>query len=108
MCALCLLFSVPFWAVIAIAVVAVLILLCCCICVCKYCCRRKKSKDSKKGLKGVVDLKSVQMLGHSYKEKVRLPHLTQYFCYIFLHGMLQYLLMPVKRVTWVHCYSASA
>jgi len=51
--------------------VAALILLCCCICVCKYCCyRRKKSKDAKKGLKGVVDLKSVQMLGNAYKEKV--------------------------------------
>ena len=64
------LFSVPFWAVICIAIVAGLILLCCCICMCKYCCyRRKKSKDAKKGLKGVVDLKSVQMLGHAYKEK---------------------------------------
>jgi len=62
---------VPFWAVIAIAIVAALIFLCCCICICKYCCcRKKKSKDAKKGLKGVVDLKSVQMLGNAYKEKV--------------------------------------
>ena len=70
MCAWCVLFSVPFWSVICIAIVAALILLCCLICTCKYCCRRRKSKDSKKGLKGVVDLKSVQMLGHAYKEKV--------------------------------------
>jgi len=64
-------FAVPFWAVICIAVVAGLFLLCCLICFCRYCCcRRRKSKDSKKGLKGVVDLKSVQMLGNAYKEKV--------------------------------------
>lgn len=62
---------IPFWSVICIAIVAALILLCCLICTCKYCCRRRKSKDSKKGLKGVVDLKSVQMLGHAYKEKVQ-------------------------------------
>lgn len=64
-------FLVPFWAVICIAIAAGLILLCCLICICRYCCcRRKKAKDAKKGLKGVVDLKSVQMLGHAYKEKV--------------------------------------
>ncbi|XP_070544656.1 synaptotagmin-1-like isoform X2 [Ptychodera flava] len=60
----------PMPAIIAIAVVAGLLLLCCCICICKKCCcKKKKKKEGKKGLKGAVDLKSVQMLGASYKEK---------------------------------------
>ncbi|XP_071493645.1 synaptotagmin-1-like isoform X2 [Diadema antillarum] len=60
----------PTWAVVAIAIAAGLILLCCCFCICKKCCcKKRKKKDAKKGLKGAVDLKSVQMLGNSYKEK---------------------------------------
>ncbi|XP_077999817.1 synaptotagmin-1-like isoform X3 [Glandiceps talaboti] len=60
----------PMWAIIAIGIVAGLLLLCCCICICKKCiCKKKKKKEGKKGLKGAVDLKSVQMLGASYKEK---------------------------------------
>ena len=66
-----LLFSVPMWAIIAIAIAALLLLLCCCVCICKKCCKRKKKKDGgKKGLKGAVDLKSVQLLGNTMKEKV--------------------------------------
>jgi len=62
----------PPWAIIAIGIVAGLLLLCCCICICKKCiCKKKKKKEGKKGLKGAVDLKSVQMLGASYKEKVQ-------------------------------------
>ncbi|PIK56781.1 hypothetical protein BSL78_06312, partial [Apostichopus japonicus] len=45
------------------AFVALLFLLCCCWCFCKRCCRKKKKKEGKKGLKGQVDLKTVQMLG---------------------------------------------
>ncbi|KAG1704451.1 Synaptotagmin 1 [Nymphon striatum] len=33
--------------------------------------RKKRRKDGKKGLKGAVDLKSVQLLGNAYKEKVQ-------------------------------------
>jgi len=74
--------AVPFWAAICIAAAAALILLCCLICICRYCCyRRRKSKDAKKGLKGVVDLKSVQMLGNAYKEKVCLLALIHYHCF---------------------------
>ncbi|XP_071824646.1 synaptotagmin-1-like isoform X2 [Apostichopus japonicus] len=51
------------------AFVALLFLLCCCWCFCKRCCRKKKKKEGKKGLKGQVDLKTVQMLGEAYKEK---------------------------------------
>ncbi len=62
----------PMWAIIMIAVVAGLLLLCCCGCICvKCCCKKKKKKEGKKGLKGAVDLKSVQMLGAAYKEKVQ-------------------------------------
>ena len=67
---LSILIAVPPWAIVVIAIVAVLLLLCCCICVIKKCCRRKKKKDGKKGLKGAVDLKSVQLLGSTMKEKV--------------------------------------
>ncbi|XP_038071900.1 synaptotagmin-1-like [Patiria miniata] len=62
----------PMWAIILIAIVAGLLLLCCCGCICvKCCCKKKKKKEGKKGLKGAVDLKSVQMLGAAYKEKVQ-------------------------------------
>jgi len=53
-------------------VIGFLVLLCCLICICKSCCcRKKKKKEGKKGLKGGVDLRTVQMLGNSYKEKVQ-------------------------------------
>ncbi|XP_033629564.1 synaptotagmin-1-like isoform X1 [Asterias rubens] len=62
----------PMWAIIVIAIVAGLLLLCCCGCICvKCCCKKRKKKEGKKGLKGAVDLKSVQMLGAAYKEKVQ-------------------------------------
>lgn len=60
----------PMWAIIAIGVAILLLLLCCCVCICKKCCKRRKKKDGKKG-KGVVDLKSVQLLGSAMKEKVQ-------------------------------------
>lgn len=42
-------------------------------CLCKKCVfkRRKKKDPAKKGAKGVVDMKSAQLLGNSYKEKVQ-------------------------------------
>ncbi|XP_071791456.1 synaptotagmin-1-like isoform X1 [Asterias amurensis] len=62
----------PMWAIIVIAIVAGLLLLCCCGCICvKCCCKKRKKKEGKKGLKGAVDLKSVQMLGAAYKEKIQ-------------------------------------
>ncbi|XP_064628797.1 synaptotagmin-1-like isoform X1 [Lineus longissimus] len=62
----------PMWAIIVIGIVALLLIICCCVCICKKCCKRKKGdKGKKKGLKGAVDLKSVQLLGNSYKEKVQ-------------------------------------
>ncbi|XP_030843620.1 synaptotagmin-1 [Strongylocentrotus purpuratus] len=74
----------PTWAVVAIAIVAGLILLCCCFCICKKCCcKKRKKKEGKKGLKGAVDLKSVQMLGNSYKEKVRSEVIATYALYGF-------------------------
>lgn len=41
-----------------------------CFCCIRRCCRKRRSKDGKKGLKGAVDLKSVQLLGSTYKDKV--------------------------------------
>jgi len=62
----------PLWSIILIAIIAGLVFLCLLICICKACCcKKKKKKEGKKGLKGVVDLKTVQMLGTSYKEKVQ-------------------------------------
>lgn len=40
-----------------------------CFCCIRRCFRKRRSKDGKKGMKG-VDLKSVQLLGSAYKEKV--------------------------------------
>lgn len=62
--------AVPIWADILIVAGALLVLSCCLYCLCKRCCRKRKKKEGKKGLKGAVDLKSVTLLGNSYKEKV--------------------------------------
>lgn len=40
-----------------------------CFCCIRRCCRKRRAKGDKKGMKG-VDLKSVQLLGSAYKEKV--------------------------------------
>lgn len=48
---------------------AVLILVTCFLCI-RRCFRKRRTKDAKKGVKGAVDLKSVQLLGNAYKEKV--------------------------------------
>lgn len=61
---------VPVWGIYAILVGVGLLFLCICFCCIKRWCRRRK-KDGKKGLKGVVDLKGAQLLGNAYKEKVQ-------------------------------------
>ncbi|KAK7494505.1 hypothetical protein BaRGS_00014158 [Batillaria attramentaria] len=52
--------KLPIWADILIVAGTLLVLSCCLYCVCKRCCRKRKKKEGKKGLKGAVDLKSVQ------------------------------------------------
>ncbi|GAB6026379.1 Arf guanine nucleotide exchange factor syt1 [Chamberlinius hualienensis] len=61
---------IPVWASVTIGIVGAILFLCICFCCCKrwY---RKRRKEGKKGLKGAVDLKSVQLLGNAYKEKVQ-------------------------------------
>ncbi|KAH9500644.1 Arf guanine nucleotide exchange factor syt1 [Bulinus truncatus] len=63
--------KLPIWAIILIIAGALLFLVCGVYCVCRRCCRKRKKKEGKKGLKGAVDLKSVQLLGNAYKEKVQ-------------------------------------
>jgi synaptotagmin-1 len=63
--------KLPIWAIVLIIAGAILLLSCCMYCLCRRCCRKRKKKEGKKGLKGAVDLKSVQLLGNSYKEKVQ-------------------------------------
>ncbi|RUS82019.1 hypothetical protein EGW08_010210 [Elysia chlorotica] len=63
--------KLPIWAIILIIAGSLLFLVCCVYCVCRRCCRKRKKKEGKKGLKGAVDLKSVQLLGNAYKEKVQ-------------------------------------
>ncbi|XP_063701466.1 synaptotagmin 1 isoform X3 [Culicoides brevitarsis] len=62
--------GIPTWGVVAIVILILLIVLG----ICGFCVRRffkkRRSKDGKKG-KGGVDLKSVQLLGSAYKEKVQ-------------------------------------
>ena len=67
---------VPPWGTVCIGLLALLILLCCCGCLCRMCWKRRKGKDMKKGLKGAVDLKSVQLLGSAMKEKVAAIFIT--------------------------------
>ncbi|BFZ24713.1 hypothetical protein BsWGS_27751 [Bradybaena similaris] len=63
--------KLPIWGVVLIIAGGILLLSCCLFCLCRRCCRKRKKKEGKKGLKGAVDLKSVQLLGNSYKEKVQ-------------------------------------
>lgn len=62
--------GMPTWVVVSIFLgIAILIVGICGCCVYR-CCKKRRAKDGKKG-KGVVDLKSVQLLGSAYKEKVQ-------------------------------------
>ncbi|CAO1358349.1 unnamed protein product [Diamesa hyperborea] len=62
--------GIPTWGLVAIlALIAIIILGICAFCI-RRCFKKRRSKDGKKGMKG-VDLKSVQLLGSAYKEKVQ-------------------------------------
>ncbi|CAF4862702.1 unnamed protein product [Pieris macdunnoughi] len=58
------------WQLVAILVGVGVVVLGVCFCCIRRCCRKRRSKDGKKGMKG-VDFKSVQLLGSAYKEKVQ-------------------------------------
>ncbi|XP_060803937.1 synaptotagmin 1 isoform X1 [Amyelois transitella] len=58
------------WQFVAILVGVAVVVLGICFCCIRRCFRKRRSKDGKKGMKG-VDLKSVQLLGSAYKEKVQ-------------------------------------
>ncbi|EAT48247.1 AAEL000704-PA [Aedes aegypti] len=62
--------GIPTWGLVSIIIVVVLIILGICGFCIRRCFRKRRSKDGKKGMKG-VDLKSVQLLGSAYKEKVQ-------------------------------------
>lgn len=61
--------GIPTWGLVAIGIAIILVLGICGCCI-RRCFRKRRSKDGKKGMKG-VDLKSVQLLGSAYKEKVQ-------------------------------------
>ncbi|XP_029176995.1 synaptotagmin 1 isoform X2 [Nylanderia fulva] len=63
--------GIPPWGLVAILIGVGVIVLGICFCCIRRCCRKRRSKDGKKGLKGAVDLKSVQLLGSTYKDKVQ-------------------------------------
>ncbi|KAL3267094.1 hypothetical protein HHI36_011234 [Cryptolaemus montrouzieri] len=59
------------WMIVSIGIAICAIILGICFCCIRRCFRKRRAKDAKgKGMKG-VDLKSVQLLGSSYKEKVQ-------------------------------------
>lgn len=58
------------WQLVAILAGIAVVVLGVCFCCIRRCFRKRRSKDGKKGMKG-VDLKSVQLLGSAYKEKVQ-------------------------------------
>ncbi|XP_044734667.1 synaptotagmin 1 isoform X2 [Chrysoperla carnea] len=62
--------GIPPWGVVAIIIGVSLVILGICFFCIRRCCRKRRAKDGKKGMKG-VDLKSVQLLGSAYKEKVQ-------------------------------------
>lgn len=61
--------GMPTWGLVAIIIGICVVILGICFCCIRRCCRKRRGKDGKKGMKG-VDLKSVQLLGSAYKEKV--------------------------------------
>lgn len=63
--------GIPTWGVVGIFILIALIILGICGFCIRRCFRKRRSKDGKKGMKG-VDLKSVQLLGSAYKEKVNI------------------------------------
>ncbi|CAD1475908.1 unnamed protein product, partial [Heterotrigona itama] len=66
--------GIPTWALVAILIAVLVVVLGICFCCIRRCCRKRRSKDGKKGLKGAVDLKSVQLLGSTYKDKTHILH----------------------------------
>lgn len=61
--------KIPKWGVVAIFIgITIVILGLLFLCIRRFF-RKRRGKDGKKGMKG-VDLKSVQLLGSAYKEKV--------------------------------------
>ncbi|XP_015182882.1 PREDICTED: synaptotagmin 1 isoform X2 [Polistes dominula] len=68
--------GIPTWGLVAILIAVGVVVLGICFCCIRRCCRKRRSKDGKKGLKGAVDLKSVQLLGSTYKDKPDMEELT--------------------------------
>lgn len=68
--------GIPTWGLVAILIGVGVVVLAICFCCIRRCCRKRRSKDGKKGLKGAVDLKSVQLLGSTYKDKPDMEELT--------------------------------
>ncbi|KAK4886278.1 hypothetical protein RN001_002549 [Aquatica leii] len=62
--------GLPDWGIVTIFIVIAVLVLGICFCCIRRCFRKRRAKGDKKGMKG-VDLKSVQLLGSSYKEKVQ-------------------------------------
>lgn len=62
--------GIPTWGLVTITILVLAIVLGILGFCIRRCCKKRRSKDGKKGMKG-VDLKSVQLLGSAYKEKVR-------------------------------------
>jgi len=64
--------GLPLWALYCIGIAVGLVILLIAFCCIRRCCKKRRTgKDGKKGQKGAVDMKSVQLLGSSYKEKVQ-------------------------------------
>ncbi|XP_077292698.1 synaptotagmin 1-like isoform X2 [Arctopsyche grandis] len=68
--------GIPTWGLVAIIIGVCVVVLGICFCCIRRCFRKRRSKDGKKGMKG-VDLKSVQLLGSAYKEKPDMEELTE-------------------------------
>lgn len=62
--------GIPTWGLVSILIAVALVVLGICFFCIRRCCRKRRAKGDKKGMKG-VDMKSVQLLGSAYKEKVQ-------------------------------------
>ncbi|KAF2880785.1 hypothetical protein ILUMI_25383 [Ignelater luminosus] len=62
--------GLPDWGIVTIFILIAVLVLGICFCCIRRCFRKRRAKDGKKGMKG-VDLKTVQLLGPTYKEKVQ-------------------------------------
>ena len=93
--------GIPTWGLVAIVILVLAIVLGIVGFCIRRCCKKRRSKDGKKGMKG-VDLKSVQLLGSAYKEKVSARPPVASRCLSVCRVLLTHSILVVHSSTHLH------